>query len=199
MGVAGVARKVKMAYVGRAGAARLCWNGTPAVSTPTQSGTLTYNGSAQSPTWSGYDPDIMTIGRTTSATNAGTYTATFTLKSESGYRWKDGTTGEKSVSWSIDKKTARCVISPTASFMRPYVLAKGEQVTFYISCTGCDATNVTGDASFPVVSFSSTASEVVVSTGELVKSGTEGQVTIALEAWDNYKFIAAGFIFLKVK
>ena len=38
---------------------------------PSQSGALTYNGSSQSPTWSGYSATQMTIGGTTSGTNAG--------------------------------------------------------------------------------------------------------------------------------
>ena len=71
------------------------------ISLPTQSGTLTYSGSSQSPTWSGYDSAKMTLGGTTSGTNAGSYTATFTPKT--GYQWSDGTTGAKDASWSIGK------------------------------------------------------------------------------------------------
>ena len=72
-------------------------------SVPSQSGTLTYTGSAQSPTWNNYDSSKLTIGGTTSSTNAGTYTATFTPKS--GYQWSDGTTTAKSVNWTINKAT----------------------------------------------------------------------------------------------
>ena len=43
---------------------------------PAQSGSLTYTGSTQSPTWKGYDSSMMTIGGVTSGINAGTYTAT---------------------------------------------------------------------------------------------------------------------------
>ena len=70
-------------------------------SVPTQSGSLTYTGSAQSPQWNGYDEERLTIGGTTSGTNAGSYTATFTPKS--GYEWADGTTTAKSVTWTIGK------------------------------------------------------------------------------------------------
>lgn len=41
---------------------------------PSQSGTLTYNGGSQSPTWTGYSTTQLTIGGTTSGTNAGSYT-----------------------------------------------------------------------------------------------------------------------------
>ena len=40
---------------------------------PAQSGTLTYNKSSQSPSWSNYNTTYMTIGGTTSGTNAGNY------------------------------------------------------------------------------------------------------------------------------
>ena len=68
---------------------------------PEQSGTLTYNGSAQSPVWSGYDAAKLTLGGTTSGTNAGSYNATFTPVSN--YQWSDGTTAAKTVAWSIGK------------------------------------------------------------------------------------------------
>mgnify|MGYP001130681889 CR=1 FL=1 len=68
---------------------------------PAQSGSLTYNGSAQSPVWSGHDAAKLTIGGTTSGTNAGSYNATFTPGSN--YQWSDGTTTAKTVAWSIGK------------------------------------------------------------------------------------------------
>lgn len=68
---------------------------------PTQNGTLTYNGQAQSPSWNSYNPDTMTLGGVTTGTNAGTYTATFTPKDK--YKWSDGTTDAKSVTWTIGK------------------------------------------------------------------------------------------------
>ena len=70
---------------------------------PSQSGTLTYNTASQSPSWSNYDSTKMTVSGTTSATNAGTYSATFTLKSTTNYKWSDGTTTAKTVSWKINQ------------------------------------------------------------------------------------------------
>ena len=78
---------------------------------PVQSGSLTYNGNAQSPSWSGYDSSKMTIGGTTSGTNAGTYTATFTPKD--GYCWPDGTADTVSVAWKIGKAAGSLSLSPT--------------------------------------------------------------------------------------
>lgn len=70
-------------------------------SVPSQSGSLTYTGSAQSPAWNNYDPNTLEIGGVTSGTNAGTYEATFTPKD--GYQWSDGTTTAKTVSWTIGR------------------------------------------------------------------------------------------------
>ena len=75
--------------------------GRASVGVPSQSGTLTYNGSAQSPVWSGHDAAKLTIGGTTSGTNAGSYNATFTPVSN--YQWSDGSTAAKTVAWSIGK------------------------------------------------------------------------------------------------
>ena len=79
---------------------------------PSQSGSLTYTGSALSPSWNNYNSAQLTLGGTTSATNAGTYTATFTPTSN--YEWSDGTTTAKSVSWTIGKAAGSLSISTTS-------------------------------------------------------------------------------------
>ncbi len=58
---------------------------------PAQAGALTYTGSAQSPVWNGYDPDKMTLGGDTAATEPGSHAATFTPTPN--YQWADGSTG----------------------------------------------------------------------------------------------------------
>lgn len=78
---------------------------------PVQSGTLTYNGKAQSPAWSGYDATKMTMGGVVSSVNAGTFTATFTPKR--GYCWEDGGRDAKNVSWRIGKATPRLSLGKT--------------------------------------------------------------------------------------
>lgn len=80
---------------------------------PSQSGSLTYTGGAQSPSWNSYNPDTLTLGGTTSATNAGTYTATFTPKGD--YHWSDGTKTEKSVTWTIGRQPVTTVPSQNGS------------------------------------------------------------------------------------
>lgn len=71
------------------------------IATPAQGGSLTYTGDAQSPTFSNYDSEKMTLGGVTSGTNAGSYNATFTPKAN--YQFSDGTTGAKTVVWTIAK------------------------------------------------------------------------------------------------
>ena len=68
---------------------------------PAQSGSLTYTGSAQTPVGTGYDAAKLTMGGTTSGTNAGSYNATFTPGAN--YQWNDGTTAAKTVAWSIGR------------------------------------------------------------------------------------------------
>lgn len=72
----------------------------------------TYSGAAQSPTLPSVDPGEIQIGGDTSATNAGSYTVTYTLKNTSNYVWSDGTTAPKSETWTIAKKS---VAKPTLS------------------------------------------------------------------------------------
>ena len=67
---------------------------------PTQSGTLTYDGTQQTASFNNYDSSKMTVTGNT-GTNAGSYTAQFTPKE--GYCWSGGSTAAQDVSWSIGK------------------------------------------------------------------------------------------------
>lgn len=134
---------------------------------PSQSGALTYNGSSQSPTWSGYSATQMTIGGTTSGTNAGSYTATFTPKAN--YRWADGTTTAKSVSWSIGKAAGSLLISPTT-------------LTLDSSTTSASiAVTRTGDGVISAVSSATGIATVSVSGNTVTVTGkASGSATITV-------------------
>lgn len=95
--------------------------------TPSQNGTLTYTGSAQSPTWSNYDSNKMTISGTTSGTNASSYTATFTPKSN--YQWNDGIISSKNVNWSIGKATGSLSLNKTSIALNASTLTATATVT----------------------------------------------------------------------
>lgn len=79
---------------------------------PTQSGSLTYNGGAQSPQWTGYDQGEMTLGGETEGTDAGSYDAIFTLKDTVGTQWAGGGTEAKTVAWTIQKAAGSLSLQP---------------------------------------------------------------------------------------
>ena len=108
------------------------------VAKPTWRGSLTYNGSSQSVTstsyWNNYNTSYMTIGGTTSATNAGAYTATFTLGSN--YRWNDGTTSAEEVNWTIAKAAGSLSVQPTTVDLNGSNYSAGIDVTITRSGDG---------------------------------------------------------------
>lgn len=108
------------------------------VAKPTWNGNLTYNGSSQSVNgtsyWNNYNTTYMTIGGTTSGTNAGEYTATFTLGSN--YRWTDGTTTILEVDWSIAKAAGSLRVQPTTVDLNGSNYSTGINVTITRSGDG---------------------------------------------------------------
>ena len=142
---------------------------------PSQSGTLTYTGSSQSPTWTGYSTTQLTIGGTTSGTNAGSYTATFTPKSN--YRWADGTTTAKSVSWSIGKAAGSLSISPASMTLDTTTKSKTITVTR------------SGNGTISAVSSNTAAATVSVSGNTVTVTGKangSATITISVAAGTNY-------------
>lgn len=147
---------------------------------PTQSGTLTYTGSAQSPSWSNYDSGKLTLGGTTSGTSAGSYNATFTPKDN--YQWSDGGTTAKNASWSIGKAAGSLTLSITSVSMS----SAGETKT--ITATRSGTGTVTASAS-PGGVVSVTVSGNVVTLTALA-DGT-ATVTVNVAADTNYTAPAA--------
>lgn len=149
-----------------------------AISTvPSQSGALTYNGSSQSPTWSGYSATQLTIGGTTSGTNAGSYTATFTPKAN--YRWADGTTTAKSVSWSIGKAAGSLDISPTSMTLDTTTKSKTITVTR------------SGDGAISATSSNTAAATVSVSGNTVTVTGkASGSATITVSVAEGTNYTA---------
>ena len=146
------------------------------IAVPKQSGTLTYNGSAQSPSWSSYDASKMTMGGTTAGTNAGSYTTTFTPKD--GFKWADGTTGTKSVIWKIGKATG------SVSFSKDSLSIDKNSTTdtLDVTRTGTGAITATSsDTSVATVTVNGT--KVTVTK---VGDGT-ATITIKVAADTNYK------------
>lgn len=152
------------------------------ITVPTQSGSLTYNGGPQSPTWTGYDTAEMTIGGVTSGTNAGSYNAQFSLKDTVGTQWADGTTGDKTVAWSIQKAAGSLTLSPTSMTLDADNPSKAITVTR--SGTGA----ISAQSSDPDVASVSVSGNQVIVTGH---DNGDVTVTVNVAADSNYNAPAA--------
>ena len=149
--------------------------GKASLSTPAQSGTLTYTGSAQSPSWSNYDSNKLTIGGTTSGTNAGSYTATFTPKDN--YQWSDGTTTAKSVTWTIGKAAGSLSLGATSVELDISTLSKTVAVTR------------AGDGAISATSSNTSIATVEVSGTNVIITGLaagDATITVKVAAGTNH-------------
>lgn len=143
---------------------------------PSQSGTLTYTGSAQTPSWSNYDSSKMTLS-VTAQTNAGTYAATFTPLDD--YCWSDGSITAKSVNWTIGKAAGSLSLSKTSITLN----SSTKSTTFTVTRTGDGAISaVSSDTSVATVSVSGTT-VTVNSVND--KTGT-ATITVSVAAGTNH-------------
>ena len=150
------------------------------ISVPTVSGSLTYNGQAQSPTLTGYDAGKMILSGDTSATNAGSYTAVVTPTAQ--YKWADGSTEAKNIQWSIAKATPSITFDPTS-------------VSLDTSTTSQEvAVGYTGDGVLSAQSNNSGVATVSLSGNMLTVDGVDtGSTTITVSASEgtNYTAVSA--------
>ena len=149
--------------------------GRASMPVPSQSGSLTYTGAAQSPTWANYDSGKMTLGGTTSGTNAGSYNATFTPGAN--YKWNDGTTNAKTVAWTIGKAAGS--LSLNKSSMSLNVSKMSDTIT--VTRAGNGAISAVSNA--PGVASVSVSGNVVTVTGKAKGSAT---VTVSVAADTNH-------------
>lgn len=152
------------------------------ITVPTQSGSLTYNGGPQSPTWNNYDIAEMTIGGVTSGTNAGSYNAQFSLKDTVGTQWADGTTGDKTVAWSIQKAAGSLSLSPTSMTLD----ADNPSKTITVTRSGTGA--ISAQSSAPDVASVSVSGNKITVTGH---ENGDVTVTVKVAADSNYNAPAA--------
>lgn len=144
---------------------------------PSQSGTLTYNKSSQSPAWNNYNTTYMTISGTTFGIDAGDYIASFTPKTD--YRWSDGTTTAKNVVWSIGKATGTLTVSKTTIKLSLSKLTD----TFTIDGDYDGTLSVTSDAT-DVATVSRDGNIVTVS--HVNQTNGEAIITVSCTAGMNY-------------
>ena len=144
---------------------------------PSQSGALTYNGQAQTPSWTNYDSSKMTL-EVTGQTNAGSYTAKFTPKDD--YMWSDGTTTAKTVAWSIDKADGSLSINPTS-------------LTFDMNTkSGTIAITRVGDGKISVKSSNTSVATVslngtTVTVNSVNDTNGDATITVSVAEGTNYK------------
>lgn len=169
------------------------------VAKPTWKSNLTYTGSAQSVSsasyWNNYNTSYMTIGGTTSATNAGTYIATFTPGSN--YRWADGTTSAINVNWTINKAAGSLSVSPTTVAINGNNYSSGVAVTITRAGNGAisysptsisgltlslngNTLTIKGNGSTPV---SATTITIKVAAGTNHTAPSNKTITVSAEYW----------------
>lgn len=144
---------------------------------PSQSGSLTYNGNAQSPSWSNYNTSQLTLGGTTSGTNAGSYNATFTPKTD--YRWSDGTITAKTVVWTIAKAAGSLNLSKSSITLN----SSTPTTTFTVTRSGTGAINVVSSNTGIATATLSGTTVTVSSVNETTGTAT---ITVSVAADTNY-------------
>lgn len=149
--------------------------GRASMPVPSQSGSLTYTGAAQSPTWANYDSGKMTLGGTTSGTNAGSYNATFTPGAN--YKWNDGTTNTKTVAWTIGKAAGSLSLNKSSISLNVSKMSD----TITVTRAGDGAISAVSNA--PGVASVSVSGNVVTVTGKAKGSAT---VTVSVVAGTNH-------------
>lgn len=147
---------------------------------PSQSGTLTYNTSSQTPAWSNYEVAKLDIGGDTSGTNAGAYNATFTPTAN--YCWNDNSITAKTVSWSIAKATGYISLSKSDFTLDDM------STTFTASADGGEGTVTMSQSSTTYCSASLSNGTVTVSA---VLNGGTNALTFSSAATTNYTSASA--------
>ena len=148
------------------------------ISVPTVSGSLTYNGQAQSPTLTGYDADKMVLSGDTSGTNAGSYTAVVTPTEQ--YKWADGSTEAKDIQWSIAKATPSITFDPTSVSLDTSTTSQVVAVTY------------TGDGTLSAQSDNSGVATASLEGTTLTVTGVEtGNTAIQVSASEGTNYTAA--------
>lgn len=148
------------------------------ISVPTVSGSLTYNGQAQSPTLTGYDADKMVLSGDTSGTNAGSYTAVVTPTAQ--YKWADGSTEAKDIQWSIAKATPSITFDPTSVSLDTSTTSQTVAVTY------------TGDGTLSAQSDNSGVATASLEGTTLTVTGVEtGNTAIQVSASEGTNYTSA--------
>ena len=129
----------------------------------------------------------MTLGGTTSGTNAGSYNATFTPGAN--YKWNDGTTNAKTVAWTIGKAAGSLSLNKSS-----IDLNVGKQ-TDTITVTRAGDGVISAVSSAPSVASVSVSGNVVTVTA---KANGNATVTVSVAAGTNHTAPASKTCSVKV-
>lgn len=164
------------------------------VAAPTLSGTYTYTGQEQAVTISTYDPVHIAVSGTTAATNAGTYTVVFSLIDTDADVWEDGTTEDKTATWTIGRQPVEIPTVYTGYIQTfdgythsPYIYYNGSSWSYYsfVNQYG-DIVTVGGDKDVINVGEYDVTFDLVNTTNYMWSDGTVEQKS---DTWEIEKAI----------
>ena len=150
---------------------------TKITTVPSQSGTLTYDGTEQTASWDNYDSTQLTVSGNT-ATNAGTHTASFTPTAD--YMWSDGTTTAKTADWIIGKADANATLSANAVTLDDDHLSTTVTVT---NATGAVSVS-SGNTALATATYNGSTGVITIASPNQI-SGTV-TVTVSIAESSNY-------------
>ena len=150
---------------------------TKITTVPSQSGTLTYDGTEQTASWNNYDSTQLTVSGNT-ATNAGTHTASFTPTAD--YMWSDGTTTAKTADWIIGKADANATLSANAVTLDDDHLSTTVTVT---NATGAVSVS-SGNTALATATYNGSTGVITIASPNQI-SGTV-TVTVSIAESSNY-------------
>lgn len=163
--------------------------------------TLTYNGKSQTGVAAGSN---YTLFGTAKATKAGSYKATAKLKTNANYtyKWSDGTTGAKTIKWTIRKAANPLAIKSKAATVKYSAVKKKAQtmdVTKVITFIkkGQGATTYTKAGGNKKITINKTTGKVTVKKG-LKKGAYQVKVKVTAGGNTNYKASAEKVVTIKV-
>lgn len=151
-------------------------NKTKITTVPSQSSTLTYDGTAKTPTFSNYNSVQLTLS-VTAQTNAGTYKATFTPKAD--YCWSDDSTTAKEVSWTIGKAAGSLSLNKTE------VTLNTDKLSDTVTVTRAGDGVISATSSDTSVATVSVSGNIITVNHVNKKSGT-ATITVKVGAGTNY-------------
>lgn len=179
---------------------------------PSQTGSLTYNGNAQSPTLNNFNNSLMSVTGN-SQTNAGSYTAIVSLRDSTHYQWSDNTTTNKNVSWSINKAAGSLSLDKTSVEITGSTLTQTVTITragdgaisysptsitgLTLSLSG-NTLNITGDGSTAITSQTITVS-VAAGTNYNAPSSKSFTISVEYDPWGDETAIGDAAWWAKLK